>query len=81
MRELNHTDLAAVSGGHFFSCSKPVVVKPACGCAVSPLSFVLGFVGGALKLLCTGEPSTPAPSTCPGTDTDTGTGTGVPILR
>lgn len=56
MRELNSAELSTVSGGFFFhkSCVKPVA--PKCGCT-NPLELALGFLGGAIKLLCTGERS------------------------
>jgi len=67
MRELNTTEVAAVSGGFF--CFKPAAPAPACGCKPNPLSFVLGFLGGAVKLLTTGVPSngTPCPAPKPTT--------------
>ncbi len=64
MRELNTTEVAAVSGG---TCVKPAA--PACGCHTKPLAFLLGFLGGAIKLLTTGVPSngTPCPTPKPTT--------------
>lgn len=74
MRTLHQNELTAVSGGTFCrpkpACAPKPVCAPAPSC-VSPLAYVLGFIGGAIKLLCTGVPSpsapcTPTPPTCGG---------------
>ncbi|HEX5373202.1 MAG TPA: hypothetical protein VFW84_10770 [Aquabacterium sp.] len=84
MRTLHQNELTAVSGGTFCkpkpSCQPKPVCAPAPTC-LTPLAYVLGFIGGAIKLLCTGQTSptaqlcTPTPPTCGG-----GTPTGPVIL-
>jgi len=53
MRQLNTTEINAVSGGFFFKAA----CKPVATVCLNPLEYALNFIGGALKLLCTGEKS------------------------